>query len=59
MVPSLNAEQTARHVPNVPIFSWRDDEGPEAAFAAAAATLAGDRSEIAVDPEMRPCSSAH
>jgi Xaa-Pro aminopeptidase len=53
VVPSLNVEQTAGHVPGIPIYSWRDDEGPQAAFAAAAASLGADLSEIAVDPEMR------
>jgi Xaa-Pro aminopeptidase len=53
VVPSLNAEQTAGHVPGIPIFSWRDDEGAAGAIEAAAASLGGELSEIAVDPEMR------
>jgi Xaa-Pro aminopeptidase len=53
VVPSLNAAQTAGHVPGVPIFSWRDDEGPRGAFEAAVASLGGQLAEVAVDPEMR------
>ncbi len=53
VMPSLNAEQTAAHVPELALVRWVDEHGPTAALGEALAAAAPGPGAVAVDPEMR------
>lgn len=54
VMPSLNAEQAAAEAPELQMLRWADDEGPQAALAAAIVRVSGGSARrVAVDPEMR------
>lgn len=54
IVPHLNADQTAAALPGLPLFRWKDEEGPDDAFAHALTSLEGAPvRQVAIDPEMR------
>jgi Xaa-Pro aminopeptidase len=54
LMPSLNAEQTAAHVPGIELVRWADEDGPRAALRETL-TRVGPLSAgtLAADPEMR------
>jgi Xaa-Pro aminopeptidase len=53
VMPKLNAEQSAQHVPDIPFDTWADDEGPDAALGTALARVASGARRIAIDPHLR------
>lgn len=54
VMPSLNAEQAATEAPELEMLRWADDEGPEAALAAAIERMDGSGArQAAADAEMR------
>ena len=56
VMPALNAQQTAAHVPELDLVRWADEAGPGAALGDALAAVApagAVAGPVAVDPEMR------
>jgi Xaa-Pro aminopeptidase len=53
VMPSLNAEQTAAHLPEIELARWSDEDGPETALRDALARAAPGPGPVAADPEMR------
>jgi Xaa-Pro aminopeptidase len=54
LMPSLNAEQTAAHVPGVELVRWADEDGPREALRETLARVgSADGGVLAADPEMR------
>lgn len=52
VMPALNAEEARRHT-DLPMDAWEDAEGPEAALAAALATVAPAPAAVEIDETMR------
>ncbi|HLI59172.1 MAG TPA: Xaa-Pro peptidase family protein [Solirubrobacteraceae bacterium] len=54
LVPTLNAEQTAAHAPDVELVRWADEDGPQSALRQTLARSGFDGAgALAADPQMR------
>lgn len=52
VMPTLNADDARQHC-DLPFWEWRDDDGPDAALAAALKAICPQPSRVAIDETMR------